>query len=149
MKKTTAIQLAELSAWVDSSLTGKDPETILWVRVGKVGEEHGEAVEALIGVTNANPRKPGSHTLDDVRHELLDVATTALAAWAHLNGNTGDALAALSAHVGRVHARAGLELEGRRKVEAPKGCQWCDRADRPCWLHGGVRKAGEEVAWWG
>lgn len=102
-----------LSAWVDAGLAGKPSEAILWHRVGKVGEECGEVVEALIGATDGNPRKLGSHTLDDVRKELLDTALAALCAWAHLAGNEGDPFGALADHTAKVHAWAGLStIEG-------------------------------------
>lgn len=103
-----AEQMNQISAWIDRSLADKPAEAILWHRVGKVGEEHGEAIEALIGATNGNPRKPHSHTLGDVRKELLDTALAALCAWAHLADNEGDPVEALVGHTVAIHARAGL-----------------------------------------
>lgn len=101
-----------ISAWVDHGLAGKDPETVLWHRVAKIAEEHGEATEALIGYTCGNPRKQGSHSIEDLRRELLDVAVAALAAHAHTQGNEANSVAALAAHTDHVYRRAGLDGEG-------------------------------------
>jgi NTP pyrophosphatase (non-canonical NTP hydrolase) len=54
------------------------------MRVLKIGEEFGEVAEALHGAMKANPRKGASHTWDDVRKELCDVAITSLIALASL-----------------------------------------------------------------
>lgn len=118
---TIVERINEISAWVDRRLTGKPEEAILWHRVAKVGEEAGEVVEALIGATDGNPRKPQSHTLDDVRKELLDTALAALCAWAHMAGNEGDPVAALDDHTARIHARAGLTPHGYSHVAASDG----------------------------
>ena len=63
----------------------------------------------MIGLTGQNPRKGVTHTIDDVRKELLDVAVTALGAIEHLDGNQGRSLDALAVHVAALMARAGLE----------------------------------------
>jgi len=98
-----------ISSWIDTNLSDKDPETRLWHRIGKIGEEHGEVIEALIGATRGNPRKPDSHTMADVQKELLDVALCALAAWSHTTGNKGDSLSALRHHAIFIRNRAGLK----------------------------------------
>jgi NTP pyrophosphatase (non-canonical NTP hydrolase) len=48
------------------------------VQLLKIQEEVGEAAQAFIGVTGANPRKGVTHTPGDVCHELADVAMSAL-----------------------------------------------------------------------
>ena len=103
-------QLAALSAWIDTSTANqaRDPEARLWGRVAKIGEEAGEAIAALIGATGQNPRKGVTHTLADVRAELLDVAVTALAAVEHLNGNDATSIDALTEKLDRLIERAGL-----------------------------------------
>jgi NTP pyrophosphatase (non-canonical NTP hydrolase) len=103
-------QLAALSIWVDTSGPNwaRDPEARLWGRVAKVAEEAGEAIAALIGATGQNPRKGVTHTLDDVRGELLDVAVTALAAIEHLSGNDGTSIEALAVKLDRLIERAGI-----------------------------------------
>lgn len=109
------IKINNVSAWVDARLAGRDPEAILWHRVGKVGEEHGEAVTALIGLTDGNPRRnTSSTTADHLRYELLDVALAALAAHAHLGNNRGDSMQALLDHIDHVHHRAGLDIEAEQ-----------------------------------
>lgn len=55
-------------------------------RLLKIVEEAGEACEAYIGMTGANPRKGVTHTQEDLASELLDVALTALVAWCGLTG---------------------------------------------------------------
>lgn len=110
--RCATIKINNISAWVDARLAGRDPEAILWNRIGKVGEEHGEAVTALIGLTDANPRRnTSSTTVDHLRYELLDVALAALAAHAHLGQNRGDPMQALLDHLDHVHHRAGLDSE--------------------------------------
>ena len=57
------------------------------LRIMKVGEEFGEAIQAWIGYTGQNPRKGVTHSLADVRDELADVAITALVAIESLGYN--------------------------------------------------------------
>lgn len=106
----TAQSIIALSKWIDASSANatRDPEACAWGRVAKVSEEHGEAIQALIGATGQNPRKGFTHRWQDVEDELLDVALTALGAVAHLRGNAGDPLALLEAHVAKVCERAGI-----------------------------------------
>jgi phosphoribosyl-ATP pyrophosphohydrolase len=52
----------------------------LILRVMKVGEENGEANEAVIGWVGQNPRKGVTHTPIDIVAELADVAFSALVA---------------------------------------------------------------------
>ena len=103
-------QLAALSAWVDAGAanTTRPPEAQLWGRVAKVCEESGEAIAALIGVMGQNPRKGITHTVGDLRGELLDVAVSALAAVEHLDANTGRSLDHLASHLEHLSQRAGL-----------------------------------------
>jgi hypothetical protein len=100
--------LPALSGWIDAHNAHRPSGEQLWCRVGKIGEEYGEAVNALIGMTGQNPRKGITATRDHLRAELLDVAVTALAAVEHLNANTGTALAALDDHLRHLAARADL-----------------------------------------
>lgn len=101
-------QINSLSAWIDGAQEGRDPEAVTWHRVAKISEELGEAIEALIGCTGANPRKQVSHTVEDLRRELLDVAVSALAAHAHTEGNRANPMTALASHIDAVCRRAGL-----------------------------------------
>ena len=80
--------IATLSRWINEypPNAARDPEALLWHRCGKVAEEYGEVTEALIAFLNGNPRKGKTGTMDDVRHELLDVAVTALGAYNHTLG---------------------------------------------------------------
>jgi len=106
----TAEKIAALSAWVDANPSNaeRDQEAQLWGRTMKVAEELGEVTAALIGATGQNPRKGYTHTMEDVRKELLDVALTALCAVEYLDHNAGTALAALHYHVEKTYVRAGL-----------------------------------------
>ena len=107
-----ADQLRGLSHMIDTSPAYADceTETILWRRCAKVAEEAGEVISALIGVVGCNPRKGVTHTMGDVEAELLDVATTALCAVAHLHDNEVDPVLLLAAYVSRVHARLKLSI---------------------------------------
>lgn len=71
----------------------RDPEAAMWSRVSKCVEETGEVVAALIGALGQNPRKGVTHTMRDVKDELLDVVLTALTAYEHLDGNGGRSMA--------------------------------------------------------
>src|SRR5690242_18815203 len=89
----------ELSALIDGSYpTGLDAEAHRWRRCAKIGEEAGEVIEALLGLSGENPRKGITNGVDKVRKELLDVALAAVGAVAHLDGNTGSPIDALSDH---------------------------------------------------
>lgn len=64
------------------------PAHLRWIRVGKVGEEAGEVIDALIALEGSNPRKqPNFADYDLLLGELLDAAATALFAYVHLTGS--------------------------------------------------------------
>lgn len=111
---TPAEALVFLSEWIDAGNQHRDPEAITWGRIAKITEEAGEVVAAYIGATGQNPRKGTTHTIDDVRKELLDVAITALAAIEHLDNHQGNALRDLNLAIIHVsdRARAAYENEG-------------------------------------
>ncbi|MGG8407192.1 MazG-like family protein [Streptomyces sp. 12297] len=54
------------------------------LQVLKIGEEFGEAAQAVIGVHGTNPRKGTSHSWEDVHAEVADTAITALVALARM-----------------------------------------------------------------
>jgi NTP pyrophosphatase (non-canonical NTP hydrolase) len=78
------------------------PHATLAFRVLKLTEEAGEAAEALIGATGQNPRKGVTHTMDDLAHELCDVALTALLALAE---TISDPDAYFARHIARLTGR--------------------------------------------
>lgn len=80
------IDIATINQWLDIA-NAKIPEDSA-MRVMKIGEEYGEAVQAYIGMTGQNPRKGITHTKDDLCNELADVAITALCAIAYFNNNS-------------------------------------------------------------
>lgn len=98
--------LVELSEWIDAGNAHRDPEAVTWGRLAKIAEEGGEVIEAFIGYTSQNPRKGQTHTLAEVKKELLDVAITALGAYEHLSEHDGSALADLDAQILWVKNRA-------------------------------------------
>lgn len=85
--------LVELSRVLDERINGLFPDMDKYHhaqdRIIKIGEEFGEVVEAMIGVSGTNPRKGVTHSYDDVINELLDVAASALGAVEYLTGNQG------------------------------------------------------------
>lgn len=101
---TAAALLAELSAWIDESVTGTEQER-LWGRTAKIAEEYGEVVAAIIGYLGQNPRKGQTHHRNDIVAELLDVAVGALGAVESLTGNQARSFMLLEAKVGSVHER--------------------------------------------
>ncbi|MGO4458852.1 MazG-like family protein [Streptomyces sp. M-16] len=54
------------------------------LQVLKIGEEFGEAAQAVIGARGTNPRKGYSHGWPDVQAEVADTAITALVALARM-----------------------------------------------------------------
>lgn len=98
-------RLADAIVTTSNLITGSygpdvSPEAVTWRRVAKIGEEHGEVIEALLGAIGENPRKGVTGSLDEVRKELLDVANCALGAYAHLTPGD-DPVAALADHSNR------------------------------------------------
>ncbi|MEW1868638.1 MazG-like family protein [Streptomyces caelestis] len=91
-----------LCGWLDANRPVGDREGLL-LRILKLSEEVGEVAEAVIGATGQNPRKGTTHTWDDVRAELCDVAVTALIA---LRTLTPDAREVFADHLARVTRRS-------------------------------------------
>lgn len=117
-----------------------DREAWAWRRVMKVAEEVGEVNEAMLGWFGENPRKGHTHTSEDVRRELLDVALAALAACAHLDRDSEpeDDLAAhaewvldrLSSAVGAQSAERATSAAGSSPEDARPACDTCGDSGR-------------------
>lgn len=101
-----ALQLADISEWIDKGNAHRDAEARTWGRLAKLTEEAGEVIAAYIGHTGQNPRKGVTHTSADVVKELLDVAVTALGAVEHITGHDVTALDRLAQHIDGVWRRA-------------------------------------------
>ena len=85
--------IQEVDAWLDSAVADcyqGQPLAQDWARVGKVIEELGEAVTALIGWTGQNPRKGKTHVEGDMLAELADVQCTAILAIQHFTKSIED-----------------------------------------------------------
>jgi hypothetical protein len=108
MSELSQAALVALSEWINKGNTHRSPESVTWGRLAKIAEENGEVIAAFIGVSGQNPRKGITHTMDDVRKELLDVAITALGAYEHLSDHDGTALAELDQAIVAVGIRAGV-----------------------------------------
>ncbi len=83
--------VSDADAWLDSHvgpLYTQQPLAQHWARIGKLNEEAGEAVQALIGWTAQNPRKGFTHDIDDVLAELGDVVLTGILAIQHFTKDT-------------------------------------------------------------
>ncbi|MFJ3860400.1 MazG-like family protein [Streptomyces sp. NPDC090085] len=78
--------ISALAVRFDASDAGRGmaPEESHVLQVLKIGEEFGEAAQAVIGAKGTNPRKGTSHTWEDVHDEVADVAITALVALARM-----------------------------------------------------------------
>jgi hypothetical protein len=117
MSELSQAALVELSKWIDDGNSARldrmtreqlADELLLLHRTIKVAEELGEAVQKLIGVTGANPRKGITAQRADVVDELLDVAVTALGAIEHIVGHDYYALERLDRKIVQVAKRAGV-----------------------------------------
>lgn len=135
-------RLVAISQWVDAwpANAARDPEALNWVRVAKVANEAGEAVQALDEAGGGNPRKPYG-TMGAVNKELLDTALAALAAYEHLNGHTGFSVAALFSHIEGVYSRAGrppvaltdaVRAEQAAHDEEYANCEGWPGCQQPC-----------------
>ncbi|WP_327415367.1 MazG-like family protein [Streptomyces sp. NBC_01233] len=82
-------QVDRIRRWLDENAGELSERERVMMRVLKIGEEFGEVSEALHGVYSANPRKGASHSWEDVRKELVDVAVTTLVALATLDPEGG------------------------------------------------------------
>ncbi|MEU9036698.1 MazG-like family protein [Streptomyces sp. NPDC048352] len=81
MEKMTWDGVHKLREWLDSEDQAAAGDVKL-LRVLKIGEEFGEAAQAITGALGANPRKGHSNTWQDVEKELSDVIVTAMVALA-------------------------------------------------------------------
>lgn len=72
------LDIRRITYWLTGDNAGTNEEISL--RILKIGEELGEAIQAWIGVTGQNPRKGVTHKREDVVTELMDVAITAFVA---------------------------------------------------------------------
>ncbi|MFE1957233.1 MazG-like family protein [Streptomyces sp. NPDC059479] len=82
MEADTWDRISRIRQWLDDETAQTGDGDRLLLRVLKIGEEYGEVAEAVHGALAANPRKGASHTWDDVRKELCDVAVTSFVALA-------------------------------------------------------------------
>lgn len=110
-----AIEL--MNRWLDRSNAASADEDSM--RIMKIGEEVGEAYEALAEVAQANgraaaayigwrgqnPRKGVTHSTDDLLAELADVVLTALTAMQHFTQDRNATGRHLAAKVAQVLAR--------------------------------------------
>ncbi|MFF5706015.1 MazG-like family protein [Streptomyces sp. NPDC012794] len=82
---------------VAAAARGVHPPQSHLLQVLKIGEEFGEAAQAVIGATGSNPRKGYSHSWDDVHDEVCDVIITGMVALARMRPDAaayfGDQLA--------------------------------------------------------
>ncbi|BAU86943.1 hypothetical protein SLA_6074 [Streptomyces laurentii] len=100
---TTWDGVTQLRKWLDDEGQAAAGDVRL-LRVLKIGEEFGEASEAITGALGANPRKGASHTWTDVEKELADVIVTAMVA---LSTITPDAEKVLEARTQALLERIG------------------------------------------
>ncbi|WP_327252395.1 MazG-like family protein [Streptomyces sp. NBC_01244] len=81
---------------------GMAHEESVTLQILKIGEEFGEAAQAVIGAKGTNPRKGNSHTWSDVEAEVADVIVTAMVALARMRP---DAPAFFAEHLREKSAR--------------------------------------------
>ncbi|MFC9294199.1 MazG-like family protein [Streptomyces sp. NPDC057011] len=83
---------------------GLHPEESHLLQVLKIGEEFGEAAQAVIGAKGTNPRKGRSHSWEDVHDEVCDVIITGMVALARMRPD------AAAYFAGQLHLKAGKFL---------------------------------------
>jgi NTP pyrophosphatase (non-canonical NTP hydrolase) len=76
-----------------------------WARLGKVIEELGEVIQAIIGLTGQNPRKGVTNGKDEVLSELADVAFTAIFCLQHFTKDTQEVRDILRGKLSRIKTR--------------------------------------------
>jgi hypothetical protein len=79
--------------WLDAEVSEpykQQPLAQDWARIGKVIEELGESISALIGATGQNPRKGTTHSQEDVLGEVADSVMTGILAIQHFTKNTSE-----------------------------------------------------------
>jgi hypothetical protein len=104
--------IAAIDAWLDGAVMGHykgQPLAQDWARVSKIGEELGEAIQALIGATGQNPRKGVTNDFDVVLGELADVFLTGLLAIQHFTKDTSATRRILRERLHRVASRVPTE----------------------------------------
>lgn len=87
---------------------GLRPEESHVLQVLKIGEEFGEAAQAVIGAKGTNPRKGRSHTWEDVHDEVCDVIITGMVALARMRPD------AAAYFAGQLDLKAGKFLPTRQ-----------------------------------
>jgi hypothetical protein len=102
-------RLVEIDAWLDDGVALKYDEQPLaqdWARVGKVAEEMGEAIEALIAWTGQNPRKPARPSArEELLTELADTALTAILAIQHFTRDVDETVACVERRLDYLYER--------------------------------------------
>ena len=111
--------MARINAWLENANGFSAHEDSM--RVMKVGEEFGEAIEAYIGMTGQNPRKGVTHSPEDLLSELADVAITAMCAMVHFSAGAGVS-AERRAIIARAHLTSKVDgIVKRSEIPALKG----------------------------
>lgn len=102
-------QLAECDLWLDGGVAPRyldQPLAQDLARVLKIGEELGEAIEALIALTGQNPRKPiRAQAKDELLGELADTAITAILAIQHFTKDADETAAVVLGKFAYVYDR--------------------------------------------
>ncbi|MEU8774341.1 MazG-like family protein [Streptomyces sp. NPDC048606] len=107
--------IGALAARFDSAdaALGVRPQESHVLQVLKIGEEFGEAAQAVIGATGTNPRKGRSHDWDDVHDEVCDVIITGMVALARMRPDAADYFAE------QLALKAAKFLPGREAGQEP------------------------------
>ena len=103
--------IRDIDVWLDDQVSDTykaQPLAQDWARVAKAGEEHGEAIAALIGMTGQNPRKGFTHDRGDLFKELSDIAATAILAMQHFTKDTAITASILNERIYSLHSRIPL-----------------------------------------
>ncbi|MBT2478374.1 MazG-like family protein [Streptomyces sp. ISL-94] len=100
MEKNNWDITGELAAFLDEAAAHVPAEQRRVLQVLKIGEEFGEAAQAVIGT---NPRKGRSHSWRDVESEVCDVLVTAMVALHRLG--VADPATVFTAHLEKTAAR--------------------------------------------
>jgi NTP pyrophosphatase (non-canonical NTP hydrolase) len=107
--------ISKIDRWLDSAVSDTyihQPLAQDWARVGKVIEELGEVIRALIGFTGQNPRKGITHSRQEMLDELADTAITGILGMQHFTKDASETRQILQEKLKAIENRVPKPMSG-------------------------------------